>query len=131
MEDTGKLVVRVTVAGLILFHGINKIIHGIAWMSGPLGAAHIPFFIAYGVYVGEVVAPIFLILGLWTRVASLIVAVNMIFAVALEAWRLAPTINRGGGWGLELEAFYFLAAVAVFFLGPGRYSVSRAKGSLR
>ena len=55
----------------------------------------------------------------------------MVFAVALEAWRLAPTINRGGGWGLELEAFYFLAAVAVFFLGPGRYSVSRAKGSLR
>ena len=131
MEDTGKLVIRVTVAGLILFHGISKIIHGIAWMSGPLGAAHLPFFIAYGVYVGEVVAPIFLILGLWTRVASLLVAVNMVFAVALEAWRLAPTINRGGGWGLELEAFYFLAAVAVFFLGPGRYSVSRAKGSLR
>jgi putative oxidoreductase len=131
MEDTGKLVIRVTVAGLILFHGISKIIHGIAWMSGPLGAAHLPFFIAYGVYIGEVVAPIFLIIGLWTRVASLLVAVNMVFAVALEAWRLAPTINRGGGWGLELEAFYFLAAVAVFFLGPGRYSVSRAKGSLR
>jgi putative oxidoreductase len=130
MEDTGKLVLRLTVAGLILFHGVNKIIHGIAWMSGPLGAAHLPSFIAYGVYVGEVIAPIFLVLGLWTRIASLLVAVNMIFAVSLEAWRLAPTINRGGGWGLELEAFYFLVAVAVFFLGPGKYSVSRGRGSL-
>jgi putative oxidoreductase len=131
MEDTGKLILRLTVGGLIIFHGISKIIHGVAWMSGPLGAAHLPFFIAYGVYVGEVVAPIFIILGLWTRVASLVVAVNMVFAVALEAWRLAPTINRGGGWGLELEAFYFLVAVAVFLLGPGKYSVTRGKGPLR
>jgi putative oxidoreductase len=131
MEDTGKLILRLTVGGLIIFHGISKIIHGVAWMSGPLGAAHLPFFIAYGVYVGEVVAPIFVILGLWTRVASLVVAVNMVFAVALEAWRLAPTINRGGGWGLELEAFYFLVAVAVFLLGPGKYSVTRGKGPLR
>jgi putative oxidoreductase len=131
MDDTGKLIARLTVGGLIIFHGISKIIHGIAWMAEPLGAAHIPFFVGYGVYVGEVVAPIFIILGLWTRVASLLVAVNMVFAVALEAWRLAPTINRGGGWGLELEAFYFLIALAVFFLGPGKYSVSRDKGSLR
>jgi len=131
MDDTGKLIARLTVGGLIIFHGISKIIHGIAWMAEPLSAAHIPVFVGYGVYLGEVVAPIFLILGLWTRIASLLVAVNMVFAVALEAWRLAPTLNRGGGWGLELEAFYFLIAIAVFFLGPGRYSVSRGKGSLR
>jgi len=131
MEDTGKLVVRFTVAALILFHGISKIIRGIAWMGGALSAAHLPAFVAYGVYIGEVIAPIFLLIGLWTRVASLVVAVNMIFAVALEAWRLAPTLNRGGGWGLELEAFYFLVAVAVFFLGPGKYSVSRGEGVLR
>ncbi len=131
MQDSGKLVLRLTVAGLILFHGVNKIIHGIAWMSGPLGAAHLPSFVAYGVYLGEVAAPLFLLVGLWTRVASLVVAVNMIFAVGLEAWRLAPTINRGGGWGLELEAFYFLTAIAVFLIGPGRYSVSRGEGALR
>jgi len=131
MEDTGKLIARLTVAGLIIFHGISKIIHGIAWMSAPLGAAHLPSFIGYGVYIGEVVAPIFIILGLWTRISSLVVAVNMVFAIALGAWHLAPTINRGGGWGLELEAFYFLIAIAVFFLGPGKYSVSRGVGSLR
>jgi putative oxidoreductase len=131
MEDTGKLITRLTVAGLIIFHGISKIVHGIGWMGAPLAAAHLPSFVGYGVYLGEVVAPILLILGLWTRIASLVVAVNMVFAVALEAWRLAPTLNRGGGWGLELEAFYFLIAIAVFFLGPGKYSVSRGEGSLQ
>jgi putative oxidoreductase len=130
MQDIGRLVARITVAALILFHGINKIIHGVGFIGTSLAALHLPSFIAYGVYIGEVIAPIFVILGLWTRVASLAIAFNMIMAVSLEAWRLAPTINRGGGWGLELEAFYFLIAVAVFFLGPGRYSVSRGKGRL-
>ena len=130
MEDTGKLILRLTLAGLILFHGIHKLIFGIAWMSGPLAAAHLPFFIAYGVYVGEIVAPIFLIIGLWTRVASLVVAFNMVMAISLEAWRLAPTINRGGGWGVEVEAFFLLTALTVFFLGAGRYSISRGQGQL-
>jgi putative oxidoreductase len=130
MQDTGKLILRLTLAGLILFHGVNKLIHGIAWMSGPLAAMHLPTFIAYGVYVGEVVAPIFLVIGLWTRVAALVVAFNMVMAIGLEAWRLALTINRGGGWGIELEAFYLLTALAVFFLGAGTFSVSRGKGRL-
>lgn len=130
MQDTGKLVLRLTLAGLILFHGVNKLVHGIAWMSGPLSAMHLPFFIAYGVFIGEVAAPIFIVIGLWTRVAALIVAFNMLMAIGLEAWRLALTINDGGGWGLELEAFYLLTALAVFFLGAGEYSVSRGKGRL-
>jgi putative oxidoreductase len=133
MQDIGKLILRLTLAGLILFHGISKIIHGIGWMSGPTGplaAMHLPSFIAYGVYIGEVVAPIFIVIGLWTRVAALIVAFNMVMAIGMEAWRLAPTLSRGGGWGIELEAFYLLTALTVFFLGAGRYSLSRGEGKL-
>jgi putative oxidoreductase len=130
MQDTGKLVLRLTLAGLILFHGINKLIHGIAWIGGPLAAMHLPFFIAYGVYIGEVVAPIFLVIGLWTRIAALVVAFNMLMAIGLDAWPLALTINRGGGWGIEVEAFYLLIALAIFFLGAGGLSVSRGKGKL-
>lgn len=133
MQDTGKLILRLTLAGLILFHGINKILHGIAFMtgpSGPLAAMHLPTFIAYGVYIGEVVAPIFIIIGLWTRIAALVVAFNMVMAIGMAAWRLAPTLSRGGGWGLELEAFYLLTALTIFFLGAGEFSVSRGKGKL-
>ena len=130
MNDIGRLILRLTLAGLILFHGIGNLMHGVAWISGPLGAMHLPFFLAYGVYVGEVIAPIFLILGLWTRVAALLVAFNMAVAIFLDAWPLALTINRGGGWGIELEAFYFLTALAVVFLGAGGFSVSRGRGRL-
>jgi putative oxidoreductase len=130
MHDIGALILRLTTGGLILFHGISKIIRGVGWMSGPLAAVHLPGFVSYGVYLGEVVAPLFLIFGLWTRVAALVVAVNMVMAVWLEAWRLFGTIKQTGGWGPELEAFYFLCAIAVFFLGAGRFSLSRGKGAL-
>lgn len=133
MQDTGKLILRLTLAGLILFHGIHKLIYGIPFMAGPTGplaAMHLPVFFAYGVYVGEVVAPIFLVIGLWTRIAALVVAFNMVMAIGLEAWKLAFVLNRSGGWGIELEAFYLLTALAIFFLGPGRYALSRGQGKL-
>jgi putative oxidoreductase len=130
MQDIGKLMLRLTVAGLILFHGISKIIHGVPGIANSLASHHLPSFIAYGAYMGEVVAPIVVIMGIWSRIGALVVAFNMVMAITLSAWRLAPTLSRGGGWGMELEAFYLLTAVAVFFLGPGTFSISRGKGAL-
>lgn len=128
LDDVGKLLLRLTVAGLFLFHGISKLIHGVAWMAGPLAAFHLPAFISYGAYVGEVIAPVFIIIGLYSRIAGLVVAFDMFMAVLLVAHGRMFTLNGGGGWGLELEAFYFFTAICVFFLGAGRYSLGGAKG---
>jgi len=130
MEDTGKLILRITMAGLILFHGISKIMHGVAFMGGALEQFHLPAFIAYGVYVGEVVAPLFIIVGLWTRISALVVVFNMVMAIVLEAHRNAFVIQRTGAWGLETEAFYLLTALVIFFIGAGRYSVTQGRGTL-
>ncbi len=123
MEDIGKLILRLTTAGLILFHGVSKIIHGVGFMTTGLAQYHLPGFVAYGVFLGEVVAPLFIIVGLWTRFASLVVVVNMVVAILLEAYRNAFVIQRTGAWGLEAEAFYLLTAVVIFLVGAGRYSV--------
>jgi putative oxidoreductase len=121
VQDIGKLLLRVTLAVLVLFHGVDKIIHGIAWMQDPIAALGLPSWIAYAVYIGEVIAPVFLLLGLGARIAALVIAINMVMAVVLDAHKLAFTINGGGGWGLELEAFYFMSAVTLILLGPGRF----------
>jgi putative oxidoreductase len=128
MEDLGKLILRLTTAGLILFHGIDKIIHGVAFMGNALAELHLPGFIAYGVYLGEVVAPLFMIFGLWARFASLVVVVNMIMAILLEAHRNVLVIQRTGAWGLEAEAFYLLTALTVFLVGAGRYALTKDNG---
>jgi putative oxidoreductase len=127
-DDAGRLVLRVMVAGLILFHGIDKILHGIGWMQGPFQSLHLPFFIAYGVFVGEVLAPLLVLAGVFSRIGALFMAFNMIMALVLDAGRFILTINRGGGWGIEVEVFYLLGSVCVVLLGPGRFAIMSGKG---
>jgi uncharacterized membrane protein YphA (DoxX/SURF4 family) len=74
-DDLGKLLLRLTLGVLTLLHGIAKISAGVGGIAGMLGKAGLPTVLAYGVYAGEVIAPLLLIIGLWTRPAALVVAV--------------------------------------------------------
>lgn len=128
-DDMGKLILRLTVAGLMLFHGIAKAKGGVGFISGLLGQHGLPAFLAYGVYVAEIVAPVLLILGVLTRLAALVIAFDMVMAVLLALRGRMFSINpMGGGWAIELEAFYFFASIAIFFLGAGRYSLAKRSG---
>ena len=128
-EDTGKLIVRLMVGVLLLLHGISKMKTGVDWLTDMLASHGLPSFLRYGVYVGEVIAPILLIIGLFSRPAGLVVAINMIVAVLLtrpaEFFALDP---QGGGSKIELELLFALGGVVVWCLGAGAYSVSRGKG---
>jgi putative oxidoreductase len=122
--DAGLLVLRVGLAALLLFHGVFKVRHGVGWMAGPLGAAGLPSALAYGAYVAELVAPVLLILGLWARLAALVIAINMAMAIFLARGDAIGTINpMGGGWAVELEALFLLGALAIALAGPGRYAI--------
>ena len=79
-EDFGKLLLRLAVGGLMLFHGMHKLIGGVDGISGMLVAKGLPGFIAYGVLIGEVVAPVLIVLGILTRPAALVLAFTMIVA---------------------------------------------------
>jgi putative oxidoreductase len=124
-EDAGKLVLRLTLGLLMLLHGIAKIRTGIGGIEGMLEGNGLPGFIAYGVYVGEVLAPLLLILGFHARTGAALIVVNMLFAIGLAHLGDVASLNRTGGWGIELQAFYLFTAVAVLLLGPGRYAINR------
>lgn len=128
-DDLGRLVLRLAVGGLLLFHGIFKVKNGVGWMSGPLSSVGLPAFVAYGVYVGEVVAPILAIIGKFTRLAGLVISFNLLMAIVLVLRNRIFSINpQGGGWAIELEIFFLLGGLALFLLGSGRYSLSRGQG---
>ena len=127
-EDWGKLLLRLTIGGLLLFHGVAKLQNGIGWMSGPLGALGLPTFVGYGVYVGEVVAPLLMIVGKWTRLAGLVVAFNMLVAVLLARRDSIAKLNQGGGWDIELEMLFLLGGAVIFLLGSGKYALSKGAG---
>ena len=126
--DAGRFVLRVALGVLILFHGVSKLTGGNAFVTGTLAKVGMPEGVAYLVFIGEVLAPLLLIVGAWTRVAALIVAVNMVVAVLLAHTGQLFTIAKTGGYGLELQAMFLFAAIAVAFLGAGRYSLSGARG---
>jgi putative oxidoreductase len=125
-DALGKLILRLTLGILILFHGISKAMNpagAIGYVSGQLAAAGLPTFLAYGVFVGEALAPIMIILGIYSRVGGIIVVINMIFAVALVHGAQLFSLGKTGGWALELQAFYLLTGLALFFLGSGKLAV--------
>jgi putative oxidoreductase len=126
--EIGKLVMRLTLGGLLIFHGVAKLRSGVGGIAATLGTSGLPETLAYLVYIGEVVAPLLIIIGLWTRPAALIVAINMVVAIALVHSGQIGEFERSGGLALELQAFYLFTAVAVALLGAGRFSVGGSAG---
>jgi putative oxidoreductase len=128
-DDWGKLVLRVAVAGVLLFHGVSKALNGVDWIAGPLGAVGLPAFLRYGSYVGEIVAPLLAIAGKYARIAGLIMAFDLLMAIVLVLRDQAFSIKeQGGGWAIELEMLLLLGGVTIFLLGSGRFALSRGQG---
>ena len=123
VEDVAKLLLRVMLGGLILLHGISKIRGGPGFILDIVDRAGLPEPFGYLVYVGEVLAPLLVIAGLWTRLAALVIAINMIVAVLLVHLGELFTLSETGGWALELQGLYLVVAITVALLGAGRYSV--------
>jgi putative oxidoreductase len=122
-DDIGKLVLRLTLGILILLHGISKIHGGVGFISNMLASAGVPGALAYLVYIGEVVAPVLLIIGFYTRPAACIVAINMLVAFWLVHTGDLLAMGKSGGWALELQGMFLFSALAIAFLGAGRVSL--------
>lgn len=107
------VLLRVSLALLMLFHGWAKIRYGIGSIETKIAGFGAPGFLAYAVYLGEVVAPLLLLVGLWVVPAALVIAINMLVAFALVHTKQVLMLNNSGGWALELQAFYFVGALVV------------------
>ncbi len=121
-NDSAKLLLRLTLGILLLFHGWSKVTGGIDFIVGVLQSNSLPGGLAYLVYVGEVLAPLFLLAGAYTRVAAALVIGNMVFALMLVHTGDFFALNGTGGWAIELQVFYLMSAVVILILGPGKYS---------
>ena len=122
--DIGLLILRLTIGVLMLLHGVSKLIHGIGFIEGMFAEMGLPAFFAYGVLVGEIVAPALLIIGYRTRLAAIVFAFNMLVAVAMVHINTLFTLSPQGGWAVELPAMFMLVAVVLIITGGGKYAVS-------
>ncbi|ALS59843.1 MULTISPECIES: DoxX family protein [Pandoraea] len=128
-DDLGKLILRLTLGILLLFHGVSKVINGVGFIEGMITSHGLPSFLAYGAYLGEVLAPVLLILGVLTRLGGVLVVGNMLVAFSLVHLSQLGELSKTGGWALELQGFYLFMGLCVILFGAGRYSVSGGRGA--
>ena len=126
--DLGKLVLRVSVAFLILLHGIAKMRHGLGDVADAMARLHLPVWVGNLIYVGEVLAPLMMIVGFWTRPAAALVAATMFVALVAGHPREVFVMTDHGGLLLEVQWMFMLAAAASALLGAGRYSIGGRDG---
>lgn len=128
LDDFGKLILRLALGILILLHGFAKLTGGIGPIESMVIARGMPAFLAWGVYVGEIIAPLLVIAGFYARLGGLLIAVNMLVAIALAHTAKLFAMGGMGGWALELQGMFLFGALAVVFLGAGAYSVGGRNG---
>ena len=100
---------------LLLFHGIDKVMHGTEYIEKMLIASKVPYstYVQYGVYIGEVVAPLLLIFGQYMRISGAIVAFNMLTAIFLVHQNTLFTLGEHGAWSIEVPMFYLIAGLTL------------------
>ena len=120
-RDTGLLILRL-VFGLVLLYG-----HGFEKMSVILSGKEIQFMDPIGIGAdtsyhlaafAEGVCAILLILGLFSRIATLILSINFLVIFIFHAFIV------GDGFSvLELRFLYLFAFIGLTLIGPGRFSL--------
>ena len=120
-DDLGKLLLRLGLGGLLLFHGVHKLLNGLGPIQSVLAAHNLSKSVAYGVYLGELVAPVLIILGLFSRIGGLLIALDMVIAVTLLRAGSLLALTPDGGYALEAEVLYLMGGLAIALLGAGRF----------
>jgi putative oxidoreductase len=122
------LALRLTLGVLFLAHAGLKLFvftpAGTAQFFAKLG---LPPALAYLTIAAEILGALCLILGLFTRWASLVLCVVLIGAIAtVHAANGFFFTNAGGGW--EYPAFWAVALLVQAMLGDGAYALRTASG---
>ena len=124
-DDLAKLVLRLALGLMIFLHGVSKISHpeALSWIGSMLAARGLPEWVTYGVLIGEIVAPVLIVIGWFTRLGAFLIVGNMLFVFWLVHMKQLLMLTEHGGWAVELQGFYLFTALAILFLGSGKFAV--------
>jgi len=118
---TALLLVRVVVGVAFVLHGAPKIAHASTWMDAIPN--HPPAFLQEAAAVAEFVGGFMLVVGVATRVASALSAIDMIVAIATVHLPAHAPLVTSHGDSMELPFVYLFGTAALTLAGPGRWSL--------
>lgn len=123
-QDLAPTVIRIALGAAFVTHGYPKLFKMFPGFAGWLDSIGIKpgKFWALVVGVVEFFGGIALILGIFTQLAALLIAVNMVVAMVKVKWGAAKYVETERmGW--ELDLAYFAMAVSLLLTGPGAYAL--------
>ena len=126
-HNIGLLLLRVSLGGLFLLHGIHKLQTGVEWMKDMMTSNGLPALMVYGAYIGEVLAPILIILGIATRPAALTVVFTMVIAIYVAHGGEVFELGKHGESKIELQLLYLFGALTLAFTGSGKIGLRKGK----
>ena len=132
-DDLGKLLLRLTVGILMLFHGVTALLQPgvIEMLTGIFDRHGLPEAMVYALLAAEVVAPLMIILGFYARAGALLLALSMMVALWLQFSGVYLQAVDIGGQFLELQVLYLLGALSIALLGSGRFALIRQTNRLK
>lgn len=122
--DLGLLIFRLSLGILMFMHGFHKLINGVGGIQNMLADFHLPSFLAYGVHLGETIAPLLIIIGYRTRLAAVAFTVVMIVAFLMAHTDNLFGLTKSGAWAHEGIALFLFGGLGLIFTGAGKYALS-------
>ena len=112
---------RISISGMMLVHGIPKIerlFSSPIEFGDPIGVG--PTLSLILALIGEVIAPLFIIVGFKTKLAAIPTAITMFVAAFI--------VHLEDDFGTKEKALLYLVCfIVIFLVGPGKYAIDNKK----
>ncbi len=123
---TEVVAIRLLVGGVFFLEGIKKFLFVEQWGAGRFARIGIPAPHIMGPFVGvvEIVCGLLLLVGLFTRIASLLLVIDI--SVAIASTKI-PLLLKSGFWPAEAEArtdySMLMGLIFLLIVGAGAWSL--------
>jgi putative oxidoreductase len=130
LAELAPLILRVVLGTIMAAHGLQKLQAGPANFGAFLGQMGVPLptLMGYVVTFVELVGAVLLIVGLLSRLAALVLTIDLVVAISLVKVHVGFLSPPQGGAGAELDLALIAGFLAILLAGPGRLSVDGAQG---
>lgn len=124
--DLSLLFARIGLGICLFMHGFSKILHGVDNVKAILIKSGLPGFFGYFAYIGEFIAPLMIILGLYSRIGAVLVLGTCITILySFYGFSNLFQLEQNGGFNAEIVYLYISIASCLLFSGSGKYAVKR------
>lgn len=124
LQPLALLVLRLVLGAVMIAHGYPKVFGGLSHHVQVVNGLGLPGWLAYFSAAADFLGGIALVLGFFTRIASLAILIDLAVAIGKVHWKNGFTGDRGYEFPLALAAIAF----ALIFLGPGPIALDGIRG---